>query len=104
MWEVVAVAHGALTGSATVERGVWEVARRLSEEWPSGDEASESAAPLVEETEIVLAWLERPGTRLLMVEGEWTSPVGGAGKHAHWITAQREDHSDVADVVGHRGA
>ena len=98
-WEVVAVADGALTGSATVERGVWDVARRLSEAW---DELTEAAAPLVEESELVLAWLEKPGTRLLIVEGEWSSPLGGAGKHRHWVAAKRDDRENVADVLRNR--
>ena len=33
------------------------------------------------ETEAVLRWLERDGTRLIEVDGVWSCPVGGAGRH-----------------------
>lgn len=101
-WEVAAVAHGALTGTAAVERGVWEVARQLAAEWEELDRAT-VAPPIVEETELVLSWLDKPGTRLLVVDGEWSSPMGGAGRHAHWITAKRDDHAEVSDVLRSSG-
>lgn len=96
-WDVVSVAHGALTGSARVERGVWEAARALKEGW---DEASQTV--LVEERELILAWLEEPQTRLLVVEGEWAHPLHGAGRHRRWVEAQRSDHAEITEIV--RGA
>ena len=38
-------------------------------------------ATTAEETEKVLRWLESDGIRLVAVEGEWSSPLGGARKH-----------------------
>ena len=35
-------------------------------------------AAIIEETERVAAWLERPGVRLIEVEGEWWWPVHGS--------------------------
>ncbi|MGB7424046.1 MAG: endonuclease, partial [Ornithinimicrobium sp.] len=32
-----------------------------------------------QESELILDWLETPGTRLVDLEGVWTCPVGGAG-------------------------
>ncbi|MGB3827544.1 MAG: DEDD exonuclease domain-containing protein [Ornithinimicrobium sp.] len=32
-----------------------------------------------QESELILDWLETPGTRLVDVDGQWTCPVGGAG-------------------------
>ena len=33
-----------------------------------------------EETELVLGWLERPGTRLVELEGTWAWPIAGAAQ------------------------
>ncbi|MFO7244661.1 MAG: DEDD exonuclease domain-containing protein [Actinomycetes bacterium] len=93
-WDVVSVVDGALTGSARVERGVWEAARALREGW---DEAP--ADPLVEERELVLDWLEDPHTRLLVVEGDWAHPMLGAGRHRRWVDAQRGDHAQVTHIL-----
>ena len=38
---------------------------------------------LVEETEILLRWLEGPGVRIVELDGTWTCPVGGAGSVRH---------------------
>lgn len=37
-------------------------------------------AATAEESERILRWLEQPGVRLVDVDGEWTCPVGGAGR------------------------
>ena len=38
-----------------------------------------SASP--EEIELVLRWLDSPGIRLVEMDGTWTCPVSGAGRH-----------------------
>lgn len=38
-----------------------------------------ATAALIEETEILLRWLESPGVRIVELDGSWTCPVGGAG-------------------------
>lgn len=38
-------------------------------------------AASAEESERILRWLELPGIRLVSIEGEWTCPVNGAGRH-----------------------
>lgn len=35
-------------------------------------------AATADETELVLRWLEQPGTRIVDIEGTWSCPVGGA--------------------------
>jgi len=37
-------------------------------------------AASAEETERILAWLERPDTRLVETSGDWVSPVRGAAR------------------------
>ncbi|GAA5151453.1 DEDD exonuclease domain-containing protein [Nocardioides marinquilinus] len=46
-------------------------------------------AATAEETERVLRWLEAPGVRLVDVDGEWTCPVAGAGRHLDLLAARR---------------
>ena len=59
--------------------------------------AARRRRPSAEETEKVLRWLERPGVRLVSLDGEWTCPVHGAG-------AERDRLEPLAaarrDVVG----
>src|SRR5690606_31754891 len=38
-------------------------------------------AASAEETESILKWLESDGVRLVEVDGEWTCPTHGAGRH-----------------------
>ncbi|WP_084631320.1 DEDD exonuclease domain-containing protein [Demequina aestuarii] len=87
-WELASFSHGALAGSARVDSGVWDAADELRARW----DALEIDAALVEEQELALRWLERPGIRLLYVDGQWASPVTGAGRHRQWVDARRSDH------------
>lgn len=91
-WELVSIARGVLAGSRRVDSGVWEAADALRMHWDMLD----TETPLVEEQELILRWLERPGTRLLYVDGEWASPVTGAGRHREWVDARRSDHDSRA--------
>jgi DNA polymerase III subunit epsilon len=43
-------------------------------------------AALAEETECILRWLEQPGTRLVSLQGTWSSPTHGAGRWREWLT------------------
>jgi hypothetical protein len=52
-----------------------------------------------EETECVLRWLERPGTRLIAIDGTWASPVHGAGRVRYWSDAA-DDARDVFSAAG----
>ncbi|WNM25683.1 DEDD exonuclease domain-containing protein [Demequina capsici] len=92
-WDLVSVAGGLLAGSAHVSHGVWETAGTLRDAWASLDVVE----PLIEEQEMLARWLERPGTRLLHIEGDWAQPLDGAGRHASWVQARRADHANVTD-------
>lgn len=94
-WELMSTSGGALVGSARVARGVWEAAAPLKAAWDTLD----IEFPLIEEQEMVLRWLDKPGTRLLYVDGEWASPVTAAGRHHRWVDARRLDHGRMADTV-----
>lgn len=85
-FDVVSVVDGVLMGSARVSEGVWSAATRLRDDW---DEEPPQAT--TEEREMIAAWLETPGTRIVMIDGEWSSPVTGAARFSEWITARRTD-------------
>ena len=85
-FDVVSVVNGVLMGSARVSAGVWNVAARLRNNWDD-----ELPIATVEEREMIATWLEAPGTRIVMIEGEWSSPVTGAARFSEWMTAQRAD-------------
>ena len=80
-WDLVCVRHGRLAGSTSAPRGAdpmpYVEALRLSAEVVAPPTGPGSSA-LPAETEMVLRWLEEPGTRLVEVDGAWTCPVGGA--------------------------
>jgi DNA polymerase-3 subunit epsilon len=95
-WEIVLVRHGRLAGSTTSPRG--------ADPWPYVDALRATGevvlptvagmpAALPEETEKVLTWLERDGTRLVQLSGSWSCPVHGAG-------AERSRLDPVAAALG----
>ncbi len=90
-FDIASIVDGVLTGSARVTEGVWAACARLRDEW---DEAPATA--LVEEREMLARWLEMPGTRIVMIDGEWASPVDGAGRHRQWVTARVSDREASA--------
>ncbi|WP_062079295.1 DEDD exonuclease domain-containing protein [Demequina globuliformis] len=95
-WDVVSVVGGALSGTRRVKSGVWAAADDLR----SAQHTLELHSPLVEEQELILAWLEKPGTRLLYVDGTWSSPVAGAGRHRGWVAARRGDREATGQRRG----
>jgi DNA polymerase-3 subunit epsilon len=95
-WDVASFADGGLAGSEHVASGVWTAADRLRARTQSLDV---ERTVLVEERELVSRWLESPGTRLLYVDGEWSQPVNGAGRHRRWVTAREADRASVGDAA-----
>jgi DNA polymerase-3 subunit epsilon len=82
-WAVHVVRHGRLAAAGVIPSGsdarAYVDRLRASAETVLPDPAAPPAS--AEETERILAWLERPGLRLVDVEGEWTCPVAGAARH-----------------------
>ncbi|WP_432562832.1 DEDD exonuclease domain-containing protein [Kineococcus sp. SYSU DK003] len=93
-WEVVLVRYGRLAGTCLTPRGA-DPMPHIAALQATG----EVVAPplpgrpglLVEETDVLLGWLEQPGVRLVSVaEPEafpWTCPVRGAGWARHHLQA-----------------
>ena len=83
-WAVHVVRHGRLAAAGVIPSGAhagdWVRTLRAS-----ADTVVAGPGPLpattAEETEKILRWLESDGVRLVHVEGEWSCPVDGAGKH-----------------------
>lgn len=103
-WDVAAIVRGWLVGSRRVsgsDPGASYDAAPLAtaEELLVGvRDAVPDGLPLVEEQQLIAAWLDSPGVRLLRVEGTWSQPVRGAGRHASWVEARREDRARVWDA------
>jgi DNA polymerase-3 subunit epsilon len=83
-WAVHVVRYGRLAGAGVIPgdahaRAYVEQLRLSSETVSPG--LGPTPAASAEETEKVLRWLDRPGIRLVHVDGEWTCPVRGASRH-----------------------
>lgn len=94
-WELVLVRHGRLAGTARVDRRtdpmpVVETLRATGEHVPAPVPPAPAAHP--EEADLLLAWLDQPGVRLVAVSDAWTCPVRGAqgvGDAAAAVSAAR---------------
>jgi DNA polymerase-3 subunit epsilon len=83
-WELHVIRHGRLAAAGISQRGTdprtyLEMLRASAETVLPGIGPVATASP--EEIEIVLRWLDSPGIRLVEMDGTWTCPVSGAGRH-----------------------
>jgi DNA polymerase-3 subunit epsilon len=83
-WAVHLVRHGRLAAAGVIPPG-GDAHQFVAGLVASGETVRGGPGPVpsatAEETERILRWLERPGVRLIEVDGEWTCPVGGATRH-----------------------
>ena len=103
-WEIVVVRHGRLAGTAVAGRS--EDPRVVADSLIVTAEAvapgtGPTPAASAEETECVLRWIEKPGTRLISLTGTWASPTFGAGSVALWTSAA-DAGADRLDPFGNR--
>ena len=80
-WEIVVVRYGRLAATTTVGPGAdpglsIEALRACAEQVSPPVPPATAAHP--EETDLILAWLEEPGVRLIETQGPWACPVSGA--------------------------
>jgi DNA polymerase-3 subunit epsilon len=88
-WEIVVVRHGRLAAAATSPprvhpRPTLDAARATAETVLTGPGPVPAAS--AEETERILAWLDRPDTRLVETHGDWVSPARGAARFSSLLT------------------
>ncbi|MPZ26294.1 MAG: DEDD exonuclease domain-containing protein [Micromonosporaceae bacterium] len=88
-WELAVVRHGRLAGAGYAEprvhpRPVLDVVRAAAETVIAG--AGPALCATAEETDRVLAWLERPETRLVELSAPWSSPVTGAARFSDLLS------------------
>jgi len=83
-WTVHVVRHGRLAAAGVIPAGAhagdWVRQLRAGADTVVPGPGP-TPATTAEETEKVLRWLESDGIRLVHVDGEWSSPLGGARKH-----------------------
>ncbi|MEV4704886.1 DEDD exonuclease domain-containing protein [Actinoplanes sp. NPDC049316] len=106
-WEIIVVRHGRLAAAATSPprlhpRPTLDLARATAETVLPGPGPVPAAS--AEETERILAWLERPDTRLVETSGDWVSPARGAARFSRLLTraeaaASRRDSSVRSSVT-----
>lgn len=91
-WELHVIRHGRLAGAAVSPPGANPRAR-LEMLQASSETVLPGVGPVatatVEEVETVLRWLVSAGVRLVHIDGEWTSPIAGAGRHLRRLDAAR---------------
>lgn len=99
-WEFVCIRYGRLAGSASSTPGI-DISHTItslvacSEVVADGD--SILPASTYEEVEILLSYLECEGIRLVSVEGEWSSPVFGAGAARYELEKLRNRDQEAAN-------
>ena len=98
-WDIAAITRGWLEGTTRLsESTTKDLEATAADLLGSSSGAVPNDPPLVEEQRIIATWLATPGVRLLRVEGEWSQPIRGAGRHSSWVTARREDRSRLWDA------
>ncbi|WP_372733999.1 DEDD exonuclease domain-containing protein [Nocardioides sp.] len=83
-WAVHVVRYGRLAAAGAIPSGA-DAQAYVAGLGESAETVLPGLGPVgaasAEETEKVLRWLESPGVRLVEVQGEWSCPVSGSGRH-----------------------
>ncbi|GAA2912670.1 DEDD exonuclease domain-containing protein [Actinoplanes cyaneus] len=98
-WEIAVIRYGRLAAAATSPprahpRPTLDAARLTAETVLPGPGPVPAAT--AEETERILAWLERVDTRLVETSGDWVSPARGAARFSTLLT-RAESAASVQD-------
>jgi DNA polymerase III subunit epsilon len=102
-WELAVVRHGRLVAAGTSPpgvhpRGTLDALLATAETVRPGPGPVPCASP--EETERILAWLERQETRLVQVDAGWASPARGAGRWRELLATAEAASSSVITHLG----
>jgi DNA polymerase III subunit epsilon len=105
-WDLAVVRRGRLAGASAVPHGA-APAPYLQALVATAETVAPTYGPLgaatAGELGQILAWLAEPGTRLVSLEGEWASPVEGAGRLRHWLDAVDEGREAARPFDDRRG-
>ena len=92
-WQLVVIRHGRLVGADVAPCGVppmpivatlLDTAEVVA---PTSDSATLATVATVEETELLLRWLNEPGVRLVSASHPWSSPAAGAARLRTWLVS-----------------
>ncbi|WP_460871122.1 DEDD exonuclease domain-containing protein [Nocardioides pakistanensis] len=104
-WSVHVVRHGRLAAAGVIPPGAhageWVKQLRAGAETVTPGPGP-TPATTAEESEKILRWLESEGVRLVHVEGEWSSPLGGARKHLRLHDAVNESKAGLVPFEDRR--
>jgi DNA polymerase-3 subunit epsilon len=105
-WELAVVRFGRLAGASSVPHGA-APAPYLQALVATAETVTPGVGPLgaatAEEIGQILAWLDGPGARLVTLDGEWSSPVDGAGRFRHWLDAADDGREAARPFDDRRG-
>jgi DNA polymerase-3 subunit epsilon len=105
-WDLCVVRHGRLAGSSVAPPGA--APRPYVDALVASAEVvtpgpGPLAAASAEEMERILAWLAEPGARLVELDGQWCSPVPGAGGLQTWLDRADAGRSAARPFDDRRG-
>jgi DNA polymerase-3 subunit epsilon len=105
-WDLAVIRFGRLAGAAVAPHGA-APAPYLQALVATAETVSPTLGPLgaatAEEISQILGWLAEPGARLVSLDGEWASPVEGAGRLRHWLDAVDEGRQAAQPFDDRRG-
>ena len=103
-WQLSVVRRGRLVAAGVAARGSSVRSTleglRLTAETPLG--ADGELAATVDETELVLRWLEKPGTRLVEVSGTLASRTPGTGDYSDFLARVEAGRAQLAPFADGR--
>ena len=108
-WEFAVIRYGRLAAAGLAPCGT-DAMHTVDLLVAAAETVRPAAGPLpgasAEETSTILAWLERPGTRLVRSTEGWTGPAAGAGAWHRFAVAAAAARSGLRDedLIAGRGA